>query len=437
MHINDKLIFRSYDFGFFAYEPETMIEHSFNHSAEFIIKQLLLELKEEEIIQNFSDSFAVSYDIAKNDYFALIQSLIESGIVVTSQDKSPSHYKISRKTNEPTLSSVSIKAGENGQLISVLIELTYKCNLKCIHCYADKKDYCKELSANKWKQIIDELYDLKVMFLSFSGGEAYLKNEFFEILEYASLKGFVIDVFSNGTLYTKEDIKKMYDLNIRMLHVSLYSSDAKIHDSITQTEGSFQKSLSTIFFAKKTGLNVNIKSVLMKENQTEARKLRNLTDNIGVSLQTGLSVSPTYSDNMKPIQHRITNFDVLHNIFAVCLPPECTERKDGDKSICGAGFNSLSINPFGEIFPCNAITKSCGHVDDGIGEVWKHSDFLSFLRCITFSDIPKCRKCKIRDYCQFCIGVAISEKDKIEPYSEACTLAKAKKLFYNKKYKRL
>ncbi len=435
MRINDKIIFRSYDFGFFAYDPRRMIEHSFNEAAKFIIDKISLGLTLDEIIQNFSKQFSVSFETAKKDCQILTDSLVKSGIIIAPQTESSLPSDIKKVTQKLDFPSVSIKAGENGQLISVLIELTYKCNLKCIHCYADKKDYFKELPTNKWKEIIDELFNLNVMFLTFSGGEAYQKKDFFEILQYASSKGFVIDVFSNGTLYTEKDIEELVKLNIRTLHVSLYSSNPKTHDAITQTEGSFQKSLKTITFAKKAGLNVNIKTVLMKENQEEAGCLKKLTDSLGVTLQIGLSVSPTYSDNMNPIKHRITNTSTLHNIFKVCLPEKWEAKKDNDKSICGAGFNSLSINPFGEIFPCNAITKSCGHVNEGIGEVWKKSDFLNMLRCITFSDIPKCRKCKQKDYCQFCIGVAISETKKIKPYSEACMMAKARKLYYNKKFR--
>ena len=137
----------------------------------------------------------------------------------------------------------------HGYLFSLFVELTYACNLKCVHCYNPKNINNIQIDFEKMKNIIDEAGEIGCFNITFSGGECTLDTDFIKIVEYARSKRMSVEIFTNGqTLYDNPELlNKLIELYPSCsIGLSLYSLDEETHDKITSVKGSYHKTLSVI-----------------------------------------------------------------------------------------------------------------------------------------------------------------------------------------------
>ena len=134
------------------------------------------------------------------------------------------------------------------------LELTNRCNLKCIHCYADcgraKNEIKETLSLNLWKKIIMDASKLSCKRLTFIGGEPLLESgAILSLSRFASeLEGIAsIEIFTNGTLFRENLLDELVSTGAGFA-LSIYSLDPSIHDGVTQSLGSFEKAMKTLDF---------------------------------------------------------------------------------------------------------------------------------------------------------------------------------------------
>ncbi len=104
--------------------------------------------------------------------------------------------------------------------IGVTAELTYRCNLRCIHCYCTNS-ISKELTLNEWKRAIDILKSWGTVFITFTGGEPLLREDLLQIMRYASKNGMALRLFTNGTLINEKIADHLKDMNLLEVEVSI------------------------------------------------------------------------------------------------------------------------------------------------------------------------------------------------------------------------
>lgn len=99
-------------------------------------------------------------------------------------------------------------------------------HFRCIHCYHpfDEYTFSYNLTLNEIKKIIDEAFSLRVFRVTISGGEPFIRNDIYDILEYISDKGMIIDIFTNATLINDDVIKRLERYNIKEIGISFYST---------------------------------------------------------------------------------------------------------------------------------------------------------------------------------------------------------------------
>ena len=129
--------------------------------------------------------------------------------------------------------------------LSVQLDLTYRCNERCIHCYLDHDDH-GEMTTAEIKGLLDQMADAGVFFLTISGGEIMMRRDFFEILEHAHARTFSIKLKTNGVLIRKKEAERMRALGVESVQISVYSHRAEVHDAITKMPGSFRQSIEAI-----------------------------------------------------------------------------------------------------------------------------------------------------------------------------------------------
>jgi len=114
--------------------------------------------------------------------------------------------------------------------------------------------------------VLDELAAAGTFFLTFSGGEVLMRRDFFELLEYARHLMFAVRIKTNAVMIGEDEARRMLELGVDQIQVSIYSHRPEVHDAITKLPGSLRRSIHAIRFLSEQGLRVAIANVLMTAN---------------------------------------------------------------------------------------------------------------------------------------------------------------------------
>ncbi len=308
------------------------------------------------------------------------------------------------------------------------LDLTYQCNLKCIHCYSVNKNQQKELTGTEIENVFDQLAELESFYLSVSGGEAMLRSDFFQITRYARKKNFALRIFTNGTLISEEQAQKIADLNPLFIEISLYGMSEKVHDSITQTPGSFHRTIKSIHLMKKLNLNVHIKTIVMKQNVHQLIAIQQFADSIGVLFRPDTIINPQIDNNKLPLEYRISDDDLLQ-YFEEFHPNWKRNELALNQTLCNAGKGLIVISAFGDVYPCLRIQTKAGNIrDQSLASIWRKSLVLQNIRELTLTKLNRCAICDDIEYCSPCPGLALMEHGSLcEPARECCRHAKIRR----------
>lgn len=323
------------------------------------------------------------------------------------------------------------------QLYSVQFELTFRCNERCRHCYCVTEPQRQELTLAEIKRILDDLYDMNVFEITFTGGDLFVRKDAFEILRYANQKRFLINIFTNGIALSDSDIFALKELNLKSIHFSIYSHIPEKHDAFTQVKGSFAKTTDVIKKCVLIGIPVNIKSCVLDYNMAEIGDILQLAKDLGTTVQVSMAVNAKNDGDLSPTSFRLKKIEdyvavmkVVNSNMEIHCSNDYKQLRPDSGAICGAGRKSLNINPYGDVYACNSLLMLCGNVrEQSVRDIWEKSEVLKQIRSFTFNQIKGCEGCAQLQYCNFCPGSAYTETgDPLRRYEEACILTEAKKL---------
>ena len=326
------------------------------------------------------------------------------------------------------------KTTEKRILISCHLDLTYHCNLNCIHCYVVKENR-KEMKTSKIVDIIDQLAALGTLYLSLSGGEVLTREDFFEIAEYARDMHFALNISTNGTLIDEEIANKLSNLNLHQIFISIYSMNPKIHDKITGISGSLEKTIDAVKMIKRNDMPLSISNTIMKQNVNEYYQVYEMAKKLDAEIRFDPQITPKTDGDKLPLINQIGKSD-LQNILSDPLlklnlrnePAEYMDNNITDLP-CGAAHTTCYISPYGDIFPCVQFPLLCGNINENqLHEIWYNSSNMLDASNIRMSNLPVCSKCEIIDYCHYCPGLSILEEDDIKIPPDRCC-AEAELLF--------
>ena len=119
------------------------------------------------------------------------------------------------------------KALKLGIPLNVQLDLTYRCNERCIHCYLDHHDHGEMTTARKLRMLLEQMAEAGVFYLTISGGEILMRRDFFEILEYARELTFCIKLKTNGILIRKKEADRIKALGVESVQISIYSARSR------------------------------------------------------------------------------------------------------------------------------------------------------------------------------------------------------------------
>jgi organic radical activating enzyme len=184
--------------------------------------------------------------------------------------------------------------------LSVQLDLTYRCNERCIHCYLDHEDH-GEMKTAEILGLLDQLAAAGVFFLNVSGGEIFMRPDLFTIIEHARKLQFSVKLKTNGVMIREAKAQRIAKLGIEAVQISLYSHDAATHDKITKLPGSFKRTIEGAQFLRDAGVKVIFANVLMKQNADHYKQVQALAARDGHPLRGGRHHHP--DDGRRP-RHR-------------------------------------------------------------------------------------------------------------------------------------
>src|SRR5580692_5174129 len=175
--------------------------------------------------------------------------------------------------------------------LNVQIDLTYRCNERCVHCYLDHDDH-GEMNTAEIKDLLDQMADAGVFYLNLSGGEILMRRDFFEILEHARLRTFCVKLKTNGVLIRKKEAQRLRALGVESIQISVYSHRPEVHDAITKMPGSFRQSIEAARLLRTLGLHVTMANVLMVQNAYDYPGVRALAAELGAKCTLDPTITP-------------------------------------------------------------------------------------------------------------------------------------------------
>lgn len=321
------------------------------------------------------------------------------------------------------------KAWDQHIPLKALWELTYKCNLRCIHCYVVPDHEKTELSLEEARSILDQLAAEGFLFLTFTGGEIFTRSDFFDIAQYARKKEFALKLLTNGTLITPEVADRIKELHPSSVGISVYGVIPSTHEAVTQVTGSFDRTINALKLLIERGVRTTVKCPLMKINIGEFDHLKMLAEDLGAEFQYDINIVPKDDGSKGPLAYRLTDENLRLAFMKQLKEPLSLSRPSDDDHVCGTGLISLTVDPYGQVFPCLQLRMKAGDLRyQSLHHIWRDSEVLSKIRSLTFSDLSKCPSCELLPYCTSCPGVAFLEDgDLLGPSSIACRQARIRK----------
>ncbi len=299
--------------------------------------------------------------------------------------------------------------------------VTNECNLRCEHCYRDAgNEYSNELSTQEGKDLLSEIAKAGFKLMVFSGGEPFMRKDILELTEHAVSVGLRPVYGSNGTLLTKEMIRKIKAAGGSSVAISLHMVDKDKLDEFCGMPGTYEKSIQAMKNCKEEGFDFQVNTTAFTRNIDEIEKLCELAKEMGAKSHHVLFLVPTgRGEDIEEESLREKNYEILirkllekreelnFDIKPTCAPQfmRIAAQKDQDMGRytrgCLAGMSYCSIVPNGDVWPCPYLPIKVGNVrDTPFSEIWKTSKVFNDMRSLDYTG--SCGICKYKDICGGC-----------------------------------
>jgi len=391
------------------------------------------------LVAKISESFVdVDVETLKKDAVDFYAMLEEDGFIISGKtveeldrkDKQFSYSALEPKTIKKDFTPVIRRAEKTSQelleehfkdkpfLTSFQIELTSRCNERCVHCYMPNESRGNDIDQALFYSVLDQCRDMGVLNLTLSGGEPLLHKNFLDFLRTAKAYDFSINILSNLTLLNDEIIAEMKANRLSSVQVSLYSMKPEIHDSITGLPGSFEKTKNAVLRLINNDIPLQISCPTMKQNRNcyvdvltwaQEHKVRAVTDYIMMArhdrstgnLDNRLSLEETAGLINEIIKN---DLDYQEEILQADIEA-AEERDDSDDIVCGVCIDALCMIADGNTYPCAGWQSYvCGNLkEQSLRDIWESSPKVKYLRGLRKKDFPLCVKCLDKAFCAMCM----------------------------------
>ena len=294
-------------------------------------------------------------------------------------------------------------------------ELTYACNLECVHCLSSsgRRDP-RELTTIEAKRVLDELHDLQVFYINIGGGEPMIRRDFFELVDYSISRNIGVKFSTNGAFIDADKARRLASMDYLDIQISLDGTDAVTNDAVRGV-GSYDTARRAMDHLADAGFGpFKISVVVTRHNVDQLDTFKQLADGYGAQLRvTRLRPSGRGADSWHDLhptnlqQRQIYNWLLAHGENVLTGDSFFHLNALGESlpglNLCGAGRVVCLIDPIGDVYACPFVIHDefkAGSVRDrgGFSHVWKQSQLFRELR--EPQSAGACASCGSYDACQ-------------------------------------
>lgn len=333
------------------------------------------------------------------------------------------------------------KAGATRVPVNGTIEVTNRCPLECKHCYnnlpmSDFVARAREMTLEEHKRLLDELADLGCLWLLFSGGEIFARRDFLDIYAYAKRRGFLITLFTNGTLITEKIADFLADMRPFTIEITLYGGTKETYEKLTGIPGSYDRCMRGIDLLLERKLPLKLKTVALSINKHEIPLMRQMAADRGCEFTFDAMINPRIDCSASPLAVRLKPSEIVEldldspdrvsewrRLARDHPSPPYVPGKSRPVYECGGGTNSFAVDPYGDLSICVLSHVDRYNVREGnFREGWE--EYLLAVRRREITRPTKCTGCGIKSMCGMCAANGELENGDAEsPVDFLCQVA--------------
>lgn len=296
----------------------------------------------------------------------------------------------------------------------VVLELTRRCNLNCIYCRAssNSEGHDDELRPEEFFRVLDELASFSKPIIILSGGEALLRQDVFEIIEYGKSCGLTVVLATCGVTLTKDKAKRLKASGIKRVSISIDGKDDFTHDLIRGQKGIFNKAIQAMELLKAEGIEFQVNTTVSRRNVEQLEDILELAKGHGarsfhpfflvpVGRAEGLNDEEISAYEYERALNWICKASEHFSIKPTCAPHYARIAKSS-RGGCLGGKSFAFISSTGKVQICGFLEVECGDIrEESFVDIWETSDV--FLKLRNFSKYRgKCGECQYLQTCGGC-----------------------------------
>jgi radical SAM protein with 4Fe4S-binding SPASM domain len=298
-------------------------------------------------------------------------------------------------------------------------ELTRRCPLSCQHCYnnlpvGDQQARASELQLDDHRRILDQLSDLGCLWLLYTGGEIFARRDFLDIYGYATKKGFIITLFTNGTQITPAIADRLAEQRPLAIEITLYGNSRETYERLTGVAGSYDRCRRGIDLLLERNLPLKLKTVALTINKHELDDMKRFAEELGVEFKFDAMMNPRLDCSRSPVEVRLQPEECVEldlrddrrmaewqQFGARFLGPARPMAPTDEIYQCGGGISSFAVDPYGGMSICVLSEREKFALGTGsVREGWE--TFLAKVRRKKTTRVTKCTSCALRALCGMC-----------------------------------
>jgi len=341
-------------------------------------------------------------------------------------------------------------------LLSLVLELTARCNNNCRHCFiglpaTNRVARASELTRGEVKAVIDQAGALGTIWVNFTGGEPLIRDDFLDIYVYLKEKGFLVSVFTNATLITKEHIEVFRKYSPQVVDVSVYGAIPSTYEKITRKPGSFEAFRKGLKMLSAGAIKVGLKTIAMRSNLEEMPEIFRFCqersrdyfrfDRLLILRHDGDPARNAMIRSERLTPEQIVQLEQADSASYESAKKECidlfgqepTSEISDQLFFCGAGDESAWIGANGYFRLCSSLCHPQGMYDlrkGNLFDAWTNFVPRVVSRRSTKAEfLKKCSGCRIKSLCMWCPAYAHLETGELDMWIDYfCRVAHAKKI---------
>jgi MoaA/NifB/PqqE/SkfB family radical SAM enzyme len=353
--------------------------------------------------------------------------------------------------NETSISSYcKVSSKKNFRIpLEIYLDLTYRCNNNCRHCWLmlpkNAKEISNELTFHEIRRIADEARSLGTQSWAISGGEPMLRPDFEEIFDYLTSKAVTYSINTNGTLITPAIAKKLRRKGSKM--IALYGACARTHDHITRAPGSFEAAMRGMAYLKEANAGFTVQIIPLRDSWKEYQKMLRLAESLSPDYRIGASWL-YFSANKSLTKNNEIKGQRLPPRLAISIDPPNLVYEERSKSFqsasddmadscakmrlfedCISSRNAFHIDPYGTMSICSRIVDASlrYNIRNGsLKEGWeKFIPAIPGACTYNLDEYNKnCGSCSKRVHCRWCAAYSYLESGRYTaPIRYLCQMA--------------